>query len=256
MPAWIRKISARAAAPSWTSASRCSRDAESLAPPTAEAKASASFCGAHARNIVLPPRGRRCQTYDMSAVQRQVTNLRDEYAAMTRQRIVAAYVETLEDEIADDTSMAAVARRAGIAERTIYRHFKSRAELMDAAGEWIEDNVFGYIPFSAPDELPAIFRELCRRYGRHPQLARALTLTRAGRSPRAQFRRRLIQQHRKAMAPLVRNLPPKQARQAEALAAYLNNALAWRRRDAAAAPVGASSRKRRTATSKTAKPQA
>ncbi|MGC2781229.1 MAG: helix-turn-helix domain-containing protein, partial [Bradyrhizobium sp.] len=84
----------------------------------------------------------------MSAVQRQVTNLRDEYAAMTRQRIIAAYVETLEDETADDTSMAAVARRAGIAERTIYRHFKSRAELMDAAGEWIEDNVFGYIPFS------------------------------------------------------------------------------------------------------------
>ncbi|UFZ06989.1 TetR/AcrR family transcriptional regulator [Bradyrhizobium ontarionense] len=225
----------------------------------------------------------------MSAVQRQVTNLRDEYAAMTRQRIVAAFVETLEDETADDTSMAAVARRAGIAERTIYRHFKSRAELMDAAGEWIEDNVFGYIPFSAPDELPAIFRELCRRYDRHPRLARALALTRAGRSLRAQFRRRLIQQHRKAMAPLVRNLPPKQARQAEALAAYLNNTLAWntlredfglsssdiadaiewatttllkdvRRRDAAAArqaaPAGASARKRRTATSKAAKPQA
>jgi AcrR family transcriptional regulator len=221
----------------------------------------------------------------MSAVQRQVTNLRDEYAAMTRQRIIAAYVETLEDEIADDTSMAAVARRAGIAERTIYRHFKSRAELMDAAGEWIEDNVFGYIPFSAPDELPAIFRELCRRYDRHPQLARALALTRAGRSLRAQFRRRLIQQHRKAMAPLVRNLPAKQARQAEALAAYLNNTLAWntlredfglssseiadavewatttlledvRRRDAAAAPAGASPRKRSTATSKVAKPQA
>jgi len=204
---------------------------------------------------------------------------------MTRQRIIAAYVETLEDEIADDTSMAAVARRAGIAERTIYRHFKSRAELMDAAGEWIEDNVFGYIPFSAPDELPAIFRELCRRYDRHPQLARALALTRAGRSLRAQFRRRLIQQHRKAMAPLVRNLPAKQARQAEALAAYLNNTLAWntlredfglssseiadavewatttlledvRRRDAAAAPAGASPRKRSTATSKAAKPQA
>ncbi|WP_315765469.1 MULTISPECIES: helix-turn-helix domain-containing protein [unclassified Bradyrhizobium] len=163
----------------------------------------------------------------MSAVQRHPTNVRDEYAAMTRQRIVAAFVETLEDEAADDTSMAAVARRAGIAERTIYRHFKNRAELMEAAAEWIENSVFGYIPFSTPDELPTTFRELCRRYDRHPQLARALALTRAGRSMRAEFRRRLIRQHRKAMAPLVRNLTPKEARQAEALAAYLNNTLAW-----------------------------
>ncbi|CAL76284.1 putative transcriptional regulatory protein, TetR family [Bradyrhizobium sp. ORS 278] len=163
----------------------------------------------------------------MSAAQRQTATLRDEYAAMTRQRIIAAFVETLEDEAGDDTSMAAVARRAGIAERTIYRHFKGRAELMDAAGEWIEHNVFGYVPFSRPDELPAVFRELCQRYDRRPQLARALALTRAGRSLRAQFRRRLVQQHRKAMAPLVRHLPAKQARQAEALAAYLNNTQAW-----------------------------
>jgi AcrR family transcriptional regulator len=163
----------------------------------------------------------------MSTAKRQVSSLRDEYAAMTRQRIVAAFVETLEDEAADDVSMAAVAKRAEVAERTIYRHFKTRAELMAAAGEWIEDNVFSYIPFAAPDELPGIFRELCKRYDRHPHLARAIALTRTGRNLRAGFRRRLIAQHREAMAPLVRHLKPKQARQAEALAAYLNNVLAW-----------------------------
>lgn len=163
----------------------------------------------------------------MSAAERQVTSLRDEYAAMTRQRIIEAFVASLEDEAADDTSMADIARRAGVAERTIYRHFKTRAELMDAAGEWIEHNVFGYIPFSAPDELPAVFRALCSRYDEKPQLARAMALTRAGRTLRADFRRRLIHQHRKAMAPLVKNLKPREARQAEALAAYLNNSLAW-----------------------------
>jgi AcrR family transcriptional regulator len=163
----------------------------------------------------------------MSTAKRHVSSLRDEYAAMTRQRIVAAFVETLEDEAADDVSMAAVAKRAEVAERTVYRHFKTRAELIAAAGEWIEANVFGYIPFAAPDELPGIFRELCTRYDRHPHLARAIALTRTGRSLRAGFRRRLIDQHRKAMAPLVKHLKPKEARQAEALAAYLNNVLAW-----------------------------
>src|SRR5947207_14499320 len=44
---------------------------------------------------------------------------------------------------------------------------------------------------------------------------------------RAGFRRRLIDRHRKAMAPLTRHLKPKQVRQAEALATYLNNVLAW-----------------------------
>jgi AcrR family transcriptional regulator len=163
----------------------------------------------------------------MSAVKRQSSELRDEYAALTRQRIVAAFVESLEDETSDDVSMAVIAKRANVAERTIYRHFKTRAELLAAAGEWIEDNVFGYVPFTSPDELPGIFRKLCKSFDQHPQLARAIALTRVGRTVRAGFRKRLIERHREAMTPLTRNLRPREKRQAEALATYLNNVLAW-----------------------------
>ena len=163
----------------------------------------------------------------MSAVKRQSSELRDEYAALTRGRIVAAFVEQLAHGVADDVSMAEIAKRAKVAERTIYRHFKTRAELLAAAGEWIEDNVFGYVPFTSPDELPAIFRKLCKSFDRHPHLARAIALTRAGRTMRADFRRRLIEHHREAMVPLTRHLKPKEVRQAEALASYLNNVLAW-----------------------------
>jgi AcrR family transcriptional regulator len=216
----------------------------------------------------------------MSTVKRHNSELRDEYAALTRRRIVAAFVESLGDGTSDDVSMAAIAKRSNVAERTIYRHFKTRAELLAAAGEWIEDNVFGYVPFTSPDELPGIFRKLCRSFDHHPHLARAIALTRAGRTVRAGFRRRLIEHHRKAMAPLTRHLKPKEVRQAEALATYLNNVLAWsalredfgmssaeiadaiewalttllkdvRRRDAAAARLspddGAQSRRKRTA---------
>ena len=163
----------------------------------------------------------------MSTVKRHGSDLRDEYAALTRQRIVAAFVESLEDEAADDVSMAAIAKRANIAERTIYRHFKTRAELLAAAGEWIENNVFGYLPFSSPDELPGIFRKLCRSFDRHPHLARAIALTRVGRAMRASFRLRVYEHHHTAMVPLTRHLKPKEVRQAEALAAYLNSVLAW-----------------------------
>jgi AcrR family transcriptional regulator len=167
----------------------------------------------------------------MSAVKRHGLDLRpglrDEYAAQTRRRIVAAFVESLQDEAADDVSMAAIAKRANVAERTIYRHFKTRSELLSEAGEWIEANVFGYVPFTSPDELPGIFRKLCKSFDRHPHLARAIALTRVGRTVRAGFRRRLIDHHRKAMAPLTQHLKPKEVRQAEALATYLNNVLAW-----------------------------
>src|SRR6266478_5843912 len=122
--------------------------------------------GADAQNLALPRQPNRCHDYDMSTVKRQSSELRDEYAALTRQRIVAAFVESLEDETSDDVSMAVIARRANVAERTIYRHFKTRAELLAAAGEWIEDNVFGYVPFTSPDELPDIFRKLCRSFDR------------------------------------------------------------------------------------------
>src|SRR5438445_880522 len=182
--------------------------------------------GADAQNLALSHQPDQCHDYDMSAVQRQSSELRDAYAALTRRRIVAAFVESLEDETSDDVSMAVIARRANVAERTIYRHFKTRAELLAAAGEWIENNVFGYVPFTSPDELPGIFRRLCRSFDRHPHLARAIALTRAGRTVRAGFRKRLIEHHREAMAPLTRRLRPKQDRQAEALANDLPTVLA------------------------------
>jgi len=163
----------------------------------------------------------------MATAIRQKTGLRDEYAALTRQRIVVAFVKALEEDAVDDVSMADLAKRASVAERTIYRHFSTRDELLAAAGEWIEDNVFGYIPFTSPDELPELFRRLCKSFDRHPHLARTIAMTRVGRTMRKGFRQRLIEQHHRAMAPLTRHLKPKQVRQAEALTAYLNNVLAW-----------------------------
>jgi AcrR family transcriptional regulator len=163
----------------------------------------------------------------METAARQPAGLRDEYAALTRQRIVAAFVKALEEDAVDEVSMAMLAKRANVAERTIYRHFSTRDDLLAAAGEWIEGNVFGYIPFKSPDELPELFRRLCRSFDQHPNLAGAIALSRVGRTVRRGFRQRLIEQHHKAMAPLTRHLKPREVRQAEALTAYLNNVLAW-----------------------------
>ena len=66
--------------------------------------------GVDAQNLSLPHQAGRCQSYDMSTVKRQNSELRDEYAALTRGRIVAAFVESLGDGAADEVSMAEIGR--------------------------------------------------------------------------------------------------------------------------------------------------
>src|SRR5439155_22480268 len=68
--------------------------------------ADAHCCSAACLKSRLAPQIAWCQTYDMTAAKRHITSLRDEYAEMTRQRIVAASVETLEHDAADDIYMA------------------------------------------------------------------------------------------------------------------------------------------------------
>ena len=47
----------------------------------------------------------------------------------TRQRLLAAARELIEDDGYGSASVAAVAERAGVAAGTLYRHFESKAEL-------------------------------------------------------------------------------------------------------------------------------
>jgi hypothetical protein len=86
----------------------------------------------------LAARTQQCHTYDMSAVQRQFSELRDEYAALMRQRIVAAFAETPAQNPVDDVSMEALATSANFAERSVYQHFEIGAETgadLRSAGE-------------------------------------------------------------------------------------------------------------------------
>ncbi|MEV8566707.1 helix-turn-helix domain-containing protein [Streptomyces sp. NPDC051322] len=154
-------------------------------------------------------------------------NLRDEYAAQTRERILAAFVECLADQPAEEVSVSAVAEQAGITDRTVYRHFPTRVDLQAAAGQWINDNVFRYVHPSSLDELPTVFREACRRFDQQPNLAYAIALSRLGRSVRAGFRQHVLAENSKALEQVAPHLPPRERRRAEAVLAYLDNVLAW-----------------------------
>jgi AcrR family transcriptional regulator len=65
--------------------------------------------------------------------------LRREQAAATRSRILAAAVALMESGA--ELTYGAIARDAGVQERTVYRHFPSKADLQNGVWEWITDRL-------------------------------------------------------------------------------------------------------------------
>jgi AcrR family transcriptional regulator len=64
--------------------------------------------------------------------------VRDEAKEATRERIIDALVRVVLDEGVHAFSVAAVAERAGISHRTVYRHFASREELLEGLSAAID----------------------------------------------------------------------------------------------------------------------
>src|SRR5689334_15135305 len=67
----------------------------------------------------------------MSAVAK-TSDLREAHKDLTRTRILEAAIGLLQEGELEAITVAGVAARAGVTERTIYRHFVSREELLAA----------------------------------------------------------------------------------------------------------------------------
>ncbi len=156
------------------------------------------------------------------------TTLREQQAELTRELILGAVVELLEDESVGEISVPEVAGRSGVSLRTVYRYFPTREELLAAAADWINERTFGGIPFEESiDDLPILMRSACESWDEHPRLAQAMALSQAGRSVRSHRRVQRLAALRQALANETSNLPEREQRQAFGVLAYLENMLAW-----------------------------
>ena len=84
-------------------------------------------------------------------------SLRQAQRAVTEQRIIEALAMLIDEEHPLDISMAAVAKRAGVSEPTLYRHFPAKRDLFAAlAGYQFRTVTAGLAPASVDDLTEAV----------------------------------------------------------------------------------------------------
>lgn len=95
----------------------------------------------------------------------------------TQESILAAYAELIEELGTDDVSFRLIARRAGVAERTVFRNYATRVDLLLATAAWIERSIFTREDSSSVFDAPLSIREAMEAYDRRPELAHVVAET-------------------------------------------------------------------------------
>src|SRR3954470_17657305 len=95
---------------------------------------------------------------------RRRSSLRDQQADLTRDLIMRAFQELLQNDHPDAITFPQVAEAGGVSLRTVYRYFPTRAELLQSAAAW-----FGEFVEGARWDDPASVRDLA---GTIPQIGR------------------------------------------------------------------------------------
>jgi AcrR family transcriptional regulator len=152
--------------------------------------------------------------------------LREEQREQTRQRILDAATELLAAGTERELTIAGVARRAGVAVRTVYVHYPSKDALFHAVAEQIDRSI-GLLAYpERADDLPAFAADLYRRFGANETLVRAMQ-TAAGRAVRDRGRERRLPTLVRALGPELEPLSGTERRQVLAVLYCLHNSPTW-----------------------------
>lgn len=110
--------------------------------------------------------------------------LRDAHKELTRERILDAAIDLLNEEGGEDLTNADVAKAAGVTERTVYRHFASREDLLRDAWVQLQKRIGSGGAVSGADDLVAMPMRLFESFDKMPGAIRASAFSRAGREMR------------------------------------------------------------------------
>ena len=101
---------------------------------------------------------------DMNEATHYVSPLRREQSDQTRSRIVDAALDLIVGGV-EGLTMQEVAKAAGVALRTVFRHFPTRDDLLDATWQAMQIRMGETPELETLDELTGFLPELFGRYG-------------------------------------------------------------------------------------------
>lgn len=159
--------------------------------------------------------------------ERAAQSLVEAHRSYTRRRIIEAAVEVLQDNEYEELLVAAVAARAGVAERTLYRYFPTRVDLVRAT--WADITArFSYHLFpDNPERLVDNPLVAFPAFDREEKLIRAIVATRQGKELRLSVNAERHAAIRKAVALARPDLDEKAQLRLSAVAQLLHSSIAW-----------------------------
>lgn len=164
----------------------------------------------------------------MSSVRAYNSPLREEKARETREAILAALFELMDSASApDEISTEAIARKAGVQRRTLFRHFATKDDLLAAFWPWLNARIGVSATPESLNEVVDGPRQAFPRFDAHEAAIRASLHSRTGREMRMGTVANRRANFARALAPAIASLPPAEAEKIEALAHLLYSASAW-----------------------------
>jgi len=153
--------------------------------------------------------------------------LRDRQTAETRAVILEALGAELAAGGIEEFSVARLARRAGVSERTVFRHFPTRETLLDGLSQWFNERVGDFPHDVSAEAIPATIAQVFADLDEHEALTRAMLASPGGREFRRHARAARLARLQAALAPVLDPADPERAAAARALVLALCSARTW-----------------------------
>ena len=151
---------------------------------------------------------------------------RQQQSANTRDHIVAAAKNLLLDAPTEPFSHERVAQAAGVGARTVYRHFPTRADLMQALWEKVRDETRTRFP-NTEDEVVAFARTQFNEFNEREALVRASNAFPAAGELRARGSLEGRPAFRRSLAAITKNLSEWEQRRLVAVCLAIYSAPFW-----------------------------
>ncbi|MCA1408929.1 helix-turn-helix transcriptional regulator [Ensifer sp. IC3342] len=164
----------------------------------------------------------------MTNVRTYNSPLRAEKARETREAILTALFELMDSAgAADDVSTEAIAQKAGVQRRTIFRHFATKDEMLAAFWPWLNARIGTSATPLTLKEVVDGPRQAFPQFDMHEPAIRASLHSKAGREMRIGTVAARRAHFARALAPAIASVPASEAWKVEALAHLLFSASAW-----------------------------